>query len=192
MQAEFAMDVGQNPAMDIAHLAMIMKILTACIVISYNQATIEFCTFIQTRYPTMQFDEALAIVLKTVSCTPEILNNVPADMLRKLILHTGELSMQQNVHVCGIQCKLSDLISSIDTLLNQPNCEIERDISKCDVCGMIQIYVNGVEDNMVWCDCRECNVKQYGGGCYEYVCNRCSNSGKDRCRACSVNGCTKK
>lgn len=111
-----------------------------------------------------EFDSALAIVLSKISDDPTLLNSLPHDILRKLIMHVGTLDINQTVEINGEAYKLKSIIEA----LNRP-CATSRnrvDFSSCSHCDYIEAWSLS-RDRVCYCGC---------GDCDNMVCENCISS----------------
>jgi hypothetical protein len=143
-----------------------------------------------------EFDRALAIVLSKISDDPTLLNQLPHDILRKLIIHVGMLDINQIVEINSNAYKLKSIIDA----LNRP-CATSRNLvefSKCSKCDYVEACVE--DDNIVefskcshcdyveaWTESRERIHHCSCGDCNNLVCNGCI-SFNGYCPLCEVYG----
>jgi hypothetical protein len=103
----------------------------------------------------------LQAVLNQVDDIPALINSLPHDLLRKIILLVG---MQEYAYVNGVRHRIDDLIYALETD-TQPNYSTYIGLFHCDTCYHAEIIGDGYDPSrMQMCSCVH----------YEkYICNDC-------------------
>jgi hypothetical protein len=109
------------------------------------------------------FDDALKVVCDTIGDAPATINQLPHDILRKLILCMGELDMHRLVKVQGCDVHLCDLLDELNHAHKRMYEPVYVDT--CVYCKVIRV----LPDNLLrYSRCREEN-------CNNRMCGSCAN-----------------
>jgi hypothetical protein len=127
--------------------------------------------------------DALAVVLNGIADEPTRLNNLPHDILRKLIICVGTLDINQTVEINDKTYKLKRIIEALN--------RYDGNSTNCEQCGLLEIHTG--PSNMInicyfGCNdmvCKDCSHACMCDKCTNVICNICwPKSSKGYCRPC--------
>jgi hypothetical protein len=165
-----------------AHPALVpqvqkLKRAYSCVSAASTNLAWEHCLNARVTMPP-HFQAALNVVLREISNEPTILNQLPHDILRKLILYVGDLPRKQDIMVKGHRMLVTEVEKALnnDTFTYPEGDKYDVKIAKCSYCDKVHLWADYGPWLMDVCACVDC---------YGLICRR------DTCPGYELNHCSK-